>query len=79
MSYSACPMDRATEKAFQGHNIEVQSSRGLLELARSARLFENESIEATIGLMAGFRPNSEIIGNFRKMENCYGHFITHQK
>jgi len=30
-------------------------------------------------IMAELRPNSEIIGNFRKMENCYGHFITHQK
>ena len=32
-----------------------------------------------VATMAGFKPNSEIIGNFRKMENCYGHFITHQK
>ena len=29
--------------------------------------------------MAGFRPNSEIIGNFRKIENFYGHFIKRQK
>ena len=29
--------------------------------------------------LAGFRPNSEIIGNFRKMENSYGHFIKRQK
>ena len=26
--------------------------------------------------MAGFRPNSEIIGNFRKIENFYDHFIN---
>ena len=30
-------------------------------------------------ILAELRSNSEIIGNFRKMENCYGHFITHQK
>ena len=29
--------------------------------------------------LAELRPNSEIIRNFRQMENCYGHFITHQK
>ena len=29
--------------------------------------------------MAGFRPYSKIIGNFRKMENFCGHFIKHQK
>ena len=26
--------------------------------------------------MAGFRPTSEIIGNLRKIENCYGHFYN---
>ena len=31
------------------------------------------------GTMAGFRPNSKIIGNFRKIENFYGHFIKRQK
>ena len=29
--------------------------------------------------MAGFRPISKIIGNFRKIENFYGHFIKRQK
>ena len=29
--------------------------------------------------MAGFRPNSKIIGNFRKIENIYVHFIKHLK
>ena len=29
--------------------------------------------------MAGFRPNSEIIGNFLKIENFYGHFIKCHK
>ena len=29
--------------------------------------------------LAGFRPNSEIIGNFRKIENFYDHFIKRQK
>ena len=29
--------------------------------------------------LAGFRPNSEIIGNFRKIENFYGHFIKRKK
>ena len=29
----------------------------------------------SMNLLAGFRPNSEIIGNFRKNENFYGHFI----
>ena len=29
--------------------------------------------------MGGFRPNSEIIGIFREIENFYGHFIKQQK
>ena len=29
--------------------------------------------------MAGFRPNSEIIGKIRKMEKFYGHFVKLQK
>ena len=29
--------------------------------------------------MAGFRPNSKIIGNFRKIENFYDHFIKRHK
>jgi len=32
-----------------------------------------------ISLMAVFRPNSEIIGNFLKIENFYGHFIRCHK
>ena len=30
-------------------------------------------------LLAGFRPNSKIIGNFRKIENFYDHFIKRHK
>ena len=29
--------------------------------------------------MAGFRPNSEIIGKVRKMEKFYGHFVQLEK
>ena len=29
--------------------------------------------------MAGFRPNSEIIGKFRKLKKFYGHFVKRQK
>ena len=29
--------------------------------------------------LAGFRPNSEIIGKFRKMGKFYGHFVKDQK
>ena len=29
--------------------------------------------------MAGFRPNSEIIGKFRKLKKLYGHFVKRQK
>ena len=29
--------------------------------------------------MAGFRPNSEIIGKFRKMGKFYDQFVKHQK
>jgi len=29
--------------------------------------------------LAGFRPNSEIIGKFRKLEKLYGHFVKRQK
>jgi len=25
--------------------------------------------------LAGFRPNSEIIGKFRKLKKIYGHFV----
>ena len=32
-----------------------------------------------VATMAGFKPNSEIIGNFRKIENFYGHLIQRQK
>ena len=46
--------------------------------------FKNQKFSTVIRLveclaMAGFRPNSEIIGKFRKMEKFYDHFITHQK
>ena len=30
-------------------------------------------------LLAGFRPNSEIIGKFRKLKKFYGHFVKRQK
>ena len=30
-------------------------------------------------LMAGFRPNSEIIGKIRKMGKFYGHFVKRKK
>ena len=30
-------------------------------------------------ILAGFRPNSEIIGKFRKMGKFYGHFVMLQK
>ena len=33
----------------------------------------------TIFLLAGFRPNSEIIGKFRKLKKFYGHFVKRQK
>ena len=29
--------------------------------------------------MAGFRPNSEIIGKFRKLKKNNGHFVKRQK
>ena len=29
-------------------------------------------------VMAWYRPNSEIIGNFRKFQNFYGHFVKRQ-
>ena len=29
--------------------------------------------------LAGFRPNSEIIGKFRKLKKFYGHFVKRQK
>ena len=29
--------------------------------------------------LAGFRPNSEIIGKFRKLKKLYGHFVKRQK
>ena len=29
--------------------------------------------------MAGFRPNSEVIGKFRKLEKFYDHFVKRQK
>ena len=45
---------------------------------RSLRHFEC-STERKISSMAGFRPNSEIIGKFRKMGKFYGHFVKLQK
>ena len=30
-------------------------------------------------ILAGFRPNSEIIGKFRKLGKCHGQFVEHQK
>ena len=32
-----------------------------------------------VATMAGFKPNSEIIGNFRKIENFYDHFSKRHK
>ena len=32
-----------------------------------------------LNAMAGFRPNSEIIGKFRKLEKFYDHFVKRQK
>ena len=29
--------------------------------------------------LAGFRPNSEIIGKFRKLKKFYDHFVKRQK
>ena len=29
--------------------------------------------------LAGFRPNSEIIGKFQKLKKLYGHFVKRQK
>ena len=37
------------------------------------------SSKYTSRVLAGFRPNSEIIGKFRKLKKFYGHFVKRQK
>ena len=39
----------------------------------------NPRIHARTQPMAGFRPNSEIIGKFRKLKKFYGNFVKRQK
>ena len=49
---------------------DVICFRGSLHIVR-----RNDSILA----LAGFRPNSEIIGKFRKLKKFYDHFVKRQK
>ena len=44
-------------------------------------LYNSQSATANLmrNKMAGFRPNSEIIGKFRKLKKFDGHFVDRQK
>ena len=46
----------------------------------SSRLLAGRFFDGSVILpVAGFRPNSEIIGKFRKLKKFYGHFVKRQK
>ena len=54
-------------------------SSGVHEIERDGQTEKIQFVPQIVSTLAGFRPNSEIIGKFRKLKKFYGHFVKRQK